>query len=140
VLGQDLDMKEEQGTTNWEDLRKIHRYKTGCLLSAPLMIGSVIGGREEDIEKWHEIGTMIGLAFQIQDDLLDVELTPEEFGKSNSDARNEKVTSVTLLGKDEAETMMNDLYEKGKTLIRSLDRFDSAELISMISDIQQRRK
>lgn len=141
VLGQNLDTMEIQGVTDWNALKKVHKYKTGCLLSAPLMIGAVLCGRSDpEIEKWHEVGDAIGLAFQIQDDILDVELTPEEFGKSNSDTRNDKVTSVTLLGINEAEKQMNDLYTQAEEEIRSFSDFKSDSLIAMIEKIRERRK
>lgn len=140
VLGQDLDINEIQGITDWEALQKIHHLKTGCLLSAPLMIAAVLASHDEDVEKWHEIGNILGLAFQIQDDILDIRLSPEEFGKSNSDIRNDKVTSVSLLGENEAECMMNTLYEKGRELIGNLDHFQSEEMIGLIDRIQTRKK
>jgi len=140
VLGQDLDMREQTGVTTWDDLKTVHRYKTGCLLSAPLMMGALISGHGDDVDQWHEIGNMIGLAFQIQDDVLDVELTAEEFGKSNSDSRNEKVTSVTVLGKADAEAEMNALYAKSIESIGKLRGFDPAGMAAMIVAIQKRRK
>ncbi len=141
VLGQDLDMSEETGVTDWDALKKVHKYKTGCLLSAPLMIGAQLCGRsDEEISEWHAIGEMLGLAFQIQDDILDVELTAEEFGKSNSDARNDKVTSVTLLGLDEAKTLMSSLYGQAKDRISAMAGFDGSELTDMITAMEQRRK
>ena len=139
VHGQDLDMNESQ-CSDWNYLVDVHTYKTGCLLSIPLMIGACLCGQSEDIiEQWHSIGNMIGLAFQIQDDVLDVQLTPEQFGKSNSDARNEKVTSVTLLGMDKAEKMMNDLYTQAEDAIRHLPEFDGTGLLNMVEQIRTRR-
>lgn len=139
VHGQDLDMNESQ-CSDWNYLVDVHTYKTGCLLSIPLMIGACLCGQSEDIiEQWHSIGNMIGLAFQIQDDILDVQLTPEQFGKSNSDARNEKVTSVTLLGMDKAEKMMNDLYTQAGDAIRHLPEFDGTGLLNMVEQIRTRR-
>ena len=139
VHGQDLDMNESR-CTDWNYLVDVHTYKTGCLLSIPLMIGACLCGQSEDIiEQWHSIGNMIGLAFQIQDDILDVQLTPEQFGKSNSDARNEKVTSVTLLGMDKAEKMMNDLYTQAEDAIRHLPEFDGTGLLNMVEQIRTRR-
>ncbi len=141
VLGQNLDTMEMQGVTDWDDLKKVHQYKTGCLLSAPLMIGAVLAGQNDDIiEAWHRTGTKIGLAFQIQDDILDVELSAEQFGKSNSDERNDKVTSVTLLGEKKAEELMNALYSQAEEEIRSFSDFDGASLIEMIERIRTRRK
>ena len=141
VLGQDLDMAEERGVTDWDALKKVHKYKTGCLLSAPLMIGAQLCGRSRsEIDEWHNIGILLGLAFQIQDDILDVELTPEEFGKSNSDERNEKVTSVTLLGRENAAALMSELYKEGKERTAAMPDFDGTELIALISSMENRRK
>ena len=138
VLGQCLDIFEEQGKTSWDDVQTIQKYKTGCLLSVPMMIGSVLAGHPEDAEKWHRIGDMIGLAFQIQDDILDVRLTPEEFGKSTSDSDNEKVTCVSIYGIETAERMMNSLYDEAIRLVLSFGAFDAAGIIAMIEQIRGR--
>lgn len=141
VLGQCLDMEEGESDVDWKALQKIHACKTGCLLSAPLMIGAILAGRDQDtIRKWHEIGTEIGLAFQVQDDILDVTLTAEEFGKSNSDERNEKVTSVTLLGLDQARSVMFDLYADSKKKINEFKGFDGSEILNLIDGISKRNK
>ena len=139
VLGQCLDIREETGVTGWDELKEIHRYKTGCLLSAPLMIGAVLCGHEDKAETWHAIGEKLGLAFQIQDDVFDVRLTPEEFGKSTSDAGNDKVTSVTLLGIDEAENMMNRLYNEAEEEIMAVEGFSHAPLLELVDSIRSRR-
>lgn len=139
VHGQDLDMTES-AQSDWDYLKQVHTYKTGCLLSVPMMIGACLSGQgEEIIEKWHQIGNAIGLAFQIQDDILDVQLTAEQFGKSNSDERNDKVTSVTLLGMEKAEAMMNDLYTQAEQSIAQMPEFDGTQLISMVEQIRCRR-
>lgn len=139
VHGQDLDMTES-AQSDWDYLKQVHTYKTGCLLSVPMMIGACLSGQgEEIIEKWHKIGNAIGLAFQIQDDILDVQLTAEQFGKSNSDERNDKVTSVTLLGMEKAEAMMNDLYTQAEQSIAQMPEFDGTQLISMVEQIRSRR-
>jgi geranylgeranyl diphosphate synthase, type II len=140
VLGQVLDMNESE-SSDWEYIKKVHRYKTGCLLSAPLMIGAVLAGcNQNTIDKWHSIGISLGLAFQIQDDILDIELTSEEFGKSNSDERNDKKTSVNLLGKDEAYSKMEQLYQDVKNDISQMNGFDSKGMIEFIERIEKRRK
>ena len=140
IHGQDLDMNENE-FSDWSYLEEVHHYKTGCLLSVPLMIASAIAGRsEEETHLWQAIGQKIGLAFQIQDDILDVELTPEEFGKSVSDTDNHKVTSVTLLGKDKAESYMNALYQEAEDTLLKMSDFESKELIEMIEEIRTRRK
>lgn len=140
IHGQDLDMNENE-FSDWSYLEEVHHYKTGCLLSVPLMIASAIAERsEEETHLWQAIGQKIGLAFQIQDDILDVELTPEEFGKSVSDTDNHKVTSVTLLGKDKAESYMNALYQEAEDTLLKMSDFESKELIEMIEEIRTRRK
>ena len=141
VLGQCLDIEEGESNIDWTALKKIHANKTGCLLSAPLMIAAVLAGcNEETVEEWHEVGTMLGLAFQIQDDILDVELTAEEFGKSNSDARNEKVTSVTLLGMERAKETMQQLYRDSSERIGKFKGFDDSKMLTLVDSIATRRK
>ena len=140
VLGQCLDIFEESGTTSWQDVETIQKYKTGCLLSVPLMIAAILASRPQDMDAWHRIGNQIGLAFQIQDDILDVRLTPEEFGKSTSDSDNDKVTSVSLFGIETAERMMNGLYDEAISSVSSFGEFKADEIIQMISDIRCRTK
>ena len=140
VLGQDLDMNESNAS-DWDYVRKVHKYKTGCLLSAPLMMGALVAGKDDEtVRQWHEIGISLGLAFQIQDDILDVELSSEEFGKSNSDEKNDKKTSVTLLGLEQSKERMISEYEKVKQSISEMHGFNGEELISFIESIEKRRK
>lgn len=140
VLGQDLDMNESN-TSDWDYVRKVHKYKTGCLLSAPLMMGALLAGKnDETVRQWHEIGISLGLAFQIQDDILDVELSSEEFGKSNSDEKNDKKTSVSLLGLEQSKELMISEYEKVKQSISEMHDFNGEKLISFIESIEKRRK
>lgn len=140
VLGQDLDMNESN-SSDWDYVRKVHKYKTGCLLSAPLMMGALLAGKNDEIvRQWHEIGISLGLAFQIQDDILDVELSSEEFGKSNSDEKNDKKTSVSLLGLEQSKELMISEYEKVKQSISEMHGFNGEELISFIESIEKRRK
>lgn len=140
VLGQDLDMNESNAS-DWDYVRKVHKYKTGCLLSAPLMMGALVARKDDEtVRQWHEIGISLGLAFQIQDDILDVELSSEEFGKSNSDEKNDKKTSVTLLGLEQSKERMISEYEKVKQSISEMYDFNGEQLISFIESIEKRRK
>lgn len=140
VLGQDFDMNESN-TSDWDYVRKVHKYKTGCLLSAPLMMGALLAGKnDETVRQWHEIGISLGLAFQIQDDILDVELSSVEFGKSNSDEKNDKKTSVSLLGLEQSKELMISEYEKVKQSISEMHDFNGEKLISFIESIEKRRK
>ncbi|NCB33975.1 MAG: polyprenyl synthetase family protein [Erysipelotrichia bacterium] len=141
VLGQDLDIQEESSITDWEKLKQIHHFKTGCLLSAPLMIGAVICGQNDSaVEDWKSIGMKLGLAFQVQDDWMDATETAEQLGKSNSDSRNDKVTSITLLGEENAKQLMTRLYEESCFKIKQIGGFESASLINFVREIQTRSK
>lgn len=98
IYGQEIDIKSEGKELDFENLKTIHKYKTGALISLPLQIACVVSKNDELIPKFKQIGYKLGLAFQIQDDILDVTFTSEELGKSNSDLENQKATSVSVLG------------------------------------------
>ena len=140
VYGQQLDLEAENKEIDWTMLQRIHEHKTGCLLAAPLLMGCILAKHEEDIPAWKKIGFSLGLAFQVQDDILDIELTAKEFGKSNSDQKNHKGTSVSILGIERAKEVMNNLYQSATHKIQSLTGFESAELLEYVHQIQQRRK
>ena len=140
VYGQQLDLEAENKVIDWTMLQRIHEHKTGCLLTAPLLMGCILAKHEEDIPAWKKIGFSLGLAFQVQDDILDIELTAKEFGKSNSDQKNHKGTSVSILGIERAKEVMNDLYQSVTHEIQSLTGFEFAELLEYVHQIQQRRK
>lgn len=139
VYGQCLDINEDKNVMNFEDIRKVYKYKTGCLLSVPLAMASVLAGRDEETTKqWEQIGFDLGLAFQIQDDILDVTATAEELGKSNSDERNDKVTSVTTLGMDEARRLMNSLYEDCLRRCAEMPGFRDEKISELIRSVMIR--
>ena len=140
VYGQQLDLEAENKEIDWNMLQRIHEHKTGCLLTAPLLMACILSKHEEDIPAWKKIGFSLGLAFQVQDDILDIELTAKEFGKSNSDQKNHKGTSVSILGIERAKEVMNNLYQSATHEIQSLTGFKSAELLEYVHQIQRRRK
>ncbi len=141
VLGQTLDMHEND-EVDFNLLQDIYKYKTGCLFSAALMLGAIASNKVDDstLKLWEEIGIKIGIAFQIQDDLLDVRMNSEQLGKSNSDERNHKVTAVTLLGECEAENLMNELYSDCDRMISSIEDFDNYELTNLLNGVKTRLK
>ncbi len=141
VLGQTLDMHEDN-TTDYASLEDIYRYKTGCLFSAALMLGAIASNKvdEASLALWQKVGEKIGIAFQIQDDLLDVRMDSKSLGKSNSDIRNNKVTAVTLLGENEAENLMNELYLDCDRMISSIENFHHEELKNLLDGVKIRLK
>ena len=96
--GQGADVENDGKPLSKDMLDFIYENKTSALIEASLMIGAVLAGTE-DMVKIEKIGSCIGLAFQIQDDILDVTSSREELGKPvGSDAKNNKTTYVTLEG------------------------------------------
>lgn len=105
VGGQTADLEMTGKPLSMEQLMFIYRLKTGALLEASMMIGAVLGGAgEEELKTVEQIASDVGLAFQIQDDILDVTGTSETLGKNIfSDEKNQKTTYVTLLGLEKSK-------------------------------------
>ncbi|MBO5666478.1 MAG: polyprenyl synthetase family protein [Firmicutes bacterium] len=105
IGGQTVDVELTGKPVPREKLDFIYRLKTGALLEASMMIGAVLAGStEEQVKVVESIATDVGLAFQIQDDILDVVSTAEVLGKPVlSDEKNEKTTYVTLEGLEKAK-------------------------------------
>ena len=141
VLGQTLDMHEDS-RVDYKALEEIYKYKTGCLFSAALMLGALASNKVDDktLSTWDSIGTKIGIAFQIQDDLLDVRMDSAALGKSNSDIRNEKVTAVSLLGEEQAEKLMNELYAECDKMLSNIEDFDNCILTNILNGEKTRLK
>ena len=141
VLGQTLDMHEDS-RVDYKALEEIYKYKTGCLFSAALMLGALASNKVDNktLSTWDSIGTKIGIAFQIQDDLLDVRMDSAALGKSNSDIRNEKVTAVSLLGEEQAEKLMNELYAECDKMLSNIEDFDNCILTNLLNGVKTRLK
>ena len=112
IYGQQQDMYFETHTATLDELQAIHHDKTGALISVPMKIAGLIA-KKEDADKLENIGFKLGLAFQIQDDILDVTSTTETLGKKvGSDIANHKSTYVSLLGLEESQKRVEDLFEE----------------------------
>lgn len=113
--GQCVDVEAEKhgDTVTMEQLLFIHEKKTAALIQSALMIGAVLAGApQEDIDRLEQAGRHVGVAFQIRDDILDVEGSLEELGKqTGSDAKNEKATYVTLVGMEQAKRDVERISE-----------------------------
>ena len=105
IGGQTVDVELAGGPIPKDKLDFIYRLKTGALIEASMLIGAVLGGAaEEDCKIVESLALKIGMAFQIQDDTLDVTGSQEVIGKPvNSDEKNKKTTYVTLEGLDKAK-------------------------------------
>ncbi|MCR4691377.1 MAG: polyprenyl synthetase family protein [Lachnospiraceae bacterium] len=143
IAGQVADIQaEEQNTeTDMDTLLFIHRHKTGALLEAAFTIGGLMGGADpEQLKKLERIGTLLGVAFQIRDDILDVTGDQEELGKPiGSDEKNNKSTYVSLKGLTEADQEVGRLSKEAAGLLDSLPG-DHEFLTQLFAYLTERRK
>jgi len=107
IAGQVLDLEFEGKPASKSDLEKIHRHKTGCLITASCLAGGILAGAgAQELSALERYGLALGLAFQITDDILDVEGTAGEIGKSpGKDAASAKATFPSLYGLDASRRM-----------------------------------
>lgn len=122
IGGQVIDVKETGHAVSKEILDTIYELKTGALIECAMMIGAVLGNASaEEVKKVEKIAHYVGVAFQVQDDILDVTSTEEVLGKPiHSDEKNEKTTYVTLMGIEEAGKVVEDLSGQAINLLHEL--------------------
>ena len=122
IGGQTVDVELTNQPIPREKLDFIYRLKTGALLEASMMIGAVLAGAKEDeIQIVEKMATAVGLAFQIQDDILDVTSTQEVLGKPVlSDEKNHKTTYVTLEGIEKAKTDVEAVSKEAIAYLKML--------------------
>ena len=141
VAGQVLDMEGEGKHLNLEELQTIHANKTGKLLAFPFQAAGVIAGLDENLQKQLKTaGELIGLAFQVRDDVLDVTASFEEIGKTpQKDLQAEKSTYPALLGLDEAKVFCNrtlDQANKKLDEISQLVDFDKEPIVKIVESLR----
>lgn len=122
VGGQVLDMEAEGKLVSLSTLEDIHLNKTGRLIVASLLSGAMIAGVSKEVqEKIRKFGTYVGLAFQIQDDILDEIGNEQELGKAvGSDSENQKSTYVSLTSVDEARKYLEETYRNALQVLEEL--------------------
>lgn len=139
IYGQQLDMEAENKAVSLEQLHTIHTYKTGVLISASLQLGALFAN-EADQEIWKKIGYKVGLAFQIQDDVLDVTSDSQTLGKNTgSDEQNNKSTYVSLMTVEKATSMVDTLFNEAMVLLYSL-RINHGLMLGIIEMLKKRVK
>lgn len=122
IGGQTVDVELAGGPIPGDKLEFIYRLKTGALIEASMLIGAVLGGAaEEDCKIVESLALKIGMAFQIQDDILDVTSSQEVLGKPVlSDEKNNKTTYVSLEGIEKAKRDVEKLSETAVDILYSL--------------------
>ncbi len=139
--GQCVDVESEGTKISEEKLEFIHLNKTAALLEASMSIGALLAGADdEQLEIVLSVARDVGMAFQIQDDILDVTSTTEELGKPvGSDEKNHKTTFVTLLGIEAAGKEVERISENAMSNLKKLNK-DSEFISELIASLINRKK
>jgi geranylgeranyl diphosphate synthase type II len=113
IFGQMADILSEGKNLNTEELKMLHLAKTGALIEASVYTGAVLGnGGDDEIQALTEYGRYIGLAFQVADDILNVEGDPAIMGKSaGTDRTRNKSTYPSLLGLEQSKQFAKELVD-----------------------------
>ena len=141
VNGQVLDLQAEGKQITQDALETIHRNKTGALITAAIMMAAVtlFKGTDPAITKLREYGQAIGLAFQVQDDILDIVSETEVLGKTaGKDQQVEKSTYPALMGLEQAKAYAQDLHNQAMNALSYFD--DQAEELTLITQFLLARK
>ena len=130
----DVEAEKEELDISGDMLLYIHKNKTAALIEASMMIGALLAGADgASVKCLEKSAENVGIAFQIQDDILDVIGTLEELGKPiGSDAKNNKKTYVTIFGMDRAERDVTTLSEEAISNIESVDRNNKGEFLKQL--------
>ena len=138
--GQFLDMRGEGKLLSAEELNEINDFKTGALLSAACLLGAAAAGaNEQQMNAARSFGLLLGLAFQIRDDMLDVLSTNEELGKPvGSDAEEQKNTYMALYGEKRCAEAVHELTENAVAGLEA--HFDNTAFLSAFARSLENRK
>ena len=109
IKGQSLDKEFEGKQVSIDDLLQMDNLKTGKLITVALLGACYIANKEEYLNLFEQVGKKLGIAFQIQDDILDVTADVKQLGKSTSDKDNNKSTYVSLLSLNKAKDLVTTL-------------------------------
>lgn len=140
VGGQLSDMEAEKQRVDLGELQSIHRRKTGALIVLAVRAGALVGGANKDLlEALTDYAYYLGLAFQIQDDILDVVGDQEKLGKPvGSDQNNEKSTYPALLGLEGAKEKLKLTSQQAVDAIRTRSDLDPAKLLKIVDYLLHR--
>lgn len=142
IGGQMIDIESEGKKVSMETLKYIHKNKTGKLLRLPVEMGCIVGDASKEIrEKLEEYADLIGLAFQIKDDILDVEGDFEKLGKPiGSDAESEKSTYPSMIGMAESKKLLDEITEKAKNIIADNFSEERGKILIELADFIKNRE
>ena len=141
VAGQVLDMQGEGCKLTMDQLQTIHANKTGKLLAYPFVAAGIIAQTSQSVlGKLRQAGELLGLAFQVRDDILDVTASFEQIGKTpQKDLAAEKSTYPALLGLDGARAFFDETLEQAKSQLEQLEAesdFSAKEIQKIIESLR----
>lgn len=140
VSGQMLDLTGEGKNLNQNELQAIHEDKTGALIEASVLMGGICAGAtSEQTQHLQAFAKNLGLAFQVQDDILDVTADTEQLGKpAGSDEKLDKSTYVKLMGVSEAEDYAASLFANSKMQLEKME-LENSELANLANWLWARK-
>ena len=141
VGGQMLDMEGEERQLELTELQAIHANKTGKLLTFPIVAAGIVANVSEvDLVRLHEAGALIGLAFQVRDEILDVTATFDEIGKTpKKDLLADKATYPSLLGLEQSYDVLNQSIDQALAIFQKLaetQAFHTEKITEMIERLR----
>lgn len=141
VGGQMLDMKGEECKLNLSELQMIHANKTGKLLTFPVVAAGIVANlAADDLKSLREAGSLVGLAFQVRDDILDVTATFEELGKTpKKDLLADKATYPSLLGLEKSYDILNQSIDQALAIFQKLSEtqaFNAGKITEIIERLR----
>lgn len=140
VAGQAADLKNEDNPEAGEDeLKFIHKNKTGAMIKASLLSGAIIGGAsEEELDLMAEFGDNYGMLFQITDDILDVEGDYKKLGKSTGkDASSNKLTYPKIYGLEQSKKLAEEIAAKALYVLKKLGK-DTEYFVDLVNNTLNR--
>lgn len=141
VGGQMLDMEGEERKLSLSELQLIHANKTGKLLTFPVVAAGIVAGlADEYIKNLRKAGSLIGLAFQVRDDILDVTASFEEIGKTpKKDLLADKATYPSLLGLDKSYDILNESLDEAVAIFQKLSETQGLQTEKIAEMIERLR-
>ena len=141
VAGQVLDMEGERQELSLEELQTIHANKTGKLLAFPFQAAAILASLDEKMQlQLKTVGELIGLAFQVRDDVLDVTASFEEIGKTpQKDLQAEKSTYPALLGLPKAIEFCNQILDQANEKLEEISQlvaFDKDPIVKIVESLR----
>ncbi len=141
VGGQMLDIKGEHVQLNLDQLAQIHANKTGKLLTFPFVAAGIIAElSEKALARLRQVGELVGLAFQVRDDILDVTASFSELGKTpQKDIEADKSTYPSLLGLDKSYAILEDSLNQAQAIFQKLaleEQFNATGIETIIERLR----